>query len=265
MQTEIHTYGSGPGLVVVHGAAVSYGDYRRMARTLSDRFTVHLYNRRGRPGAPAFTEAYTLDDDISDLAAVLEKTGAANVFGHSYGTLVAARAAMELPIERLVLYDPVMAVPGGPPTDWVPEFERCMAAGDMPRGMAVLNRAMRNGGPLSGLPVGMQIPLAKLFLATPIGKSFQTTAFTMAPEIKEVIARTGKLSDYTAIKAATLTAAGAKGPGYFVTVAQSLADVIPNARFHLAPRAVHNAPNIGRASFVAPFADFFTGHATVGA
>ena len=256
---EIHSSGHGPGLVVVHGSGVSWGDYRRLARALADRFTVHLYNRRGRPGAPEFAIDHSLDDDIADLSDVLDATGASYVFGHSYGTLVAARAASSLPIDKLALYDPVMAFPGGPPTDWVPSFERYLAAGDLPRGLAVMNRAMRNGGPLSGLPVAVQVPLARLFLKTPIGRAFEATSPTMAPEVNEVIARSGAVSDYAVISADTLVAAGARGPGYFVTVARALAEAIPNARFHLAKGAVHNAPNVGRPSFAAPFGDFFAG------
>src|SRR5258706_16107655 len=107
----VHTQGTGPGLVVVHGGGVGLHEYRRLARALSDRFTVHLYNRRGRPGAaPMDASTYTVDTDIDDLADVLDHTGARNVFGHSGGGFVALRAGLRLPLERIAVYDPGLSI-----------------------------------------------------------------------------------------------------------------------------------------------------------
>src|SRR5215218_9445869 len=91
----VHPTGSGPGIVVVHGGGVTIGSYRQLARKLADRFTVHLYNRRGREDAAPRSEPYTVDQDIDDLAAVLEHTGARNVIGHSSGGFIALRAALK--------------------------------------------------------------------------------------------------------------------------------------------------------------------------
>ena len=40
----VHTVGSGPAVVVLHGAGVSVRDYRRLAQRLGAGCTVHLYN-----------------------------------------------------------------------------------------------------------------------------------------------------------------------------------------------------------------------------
>jgi len=100
----LHSTGSGPGLLVVHGGGVTIDVYRRFAARLADRFTVHLYNRRGRADAPARSLPYTVDQDIADLTAVLEYTGTRNVIGHSGGAFIALTAALRLPIDRLALY-----------------------------------------------------------------------------------------------------------------------------------------------------------------
>ena len=102
----VESYGSGPGVVVVHGGALTTKLYRRFAQALSDRCTVHLFNRRGRPGGAALPPSgYTVQVDIDDIGAVLRHTGATRLFGHSVGGFVALRAAMILPVEKLGLFD----------------------------------------------------------------------------------------------------------------------------------------------------------------
>ena len=91
----VHSRGDGPGLVILHGGGVGLREYERLAAALSDRFTVHLYNRRGRPGAAPLDRGYSIATDLEDLAAVLNHTGAGNLLGHSGGGFVALRAATE--------------------------------------------------------------------------------------------------------------------------------------------------------------------------
>jgi len=88
---------------VVHGGGVTIAVYARLARRLADHFTVHLYNRRGRADAPPRTEPYAIEEDVDDLAAVLQHTGARNVIGHSSGGFIALEGAVRLPIDRLAL------------------------------------------------------------------------------------------------------------------------------------------------------------------
>jgi pimeloyl-ACP methyl ester carboxylesterase len=110
----VHSVGTGPGIVILHGGGVMERDYRRLAQALSDRFTVHLYNRRGRPDSAPLDGTETVTTDIDDLAAVLEHTGARNVFGHSGGGFVALRAGLSLPLERIAVYDPGVSILGYP-------------------------------------------------------------------------------------------------------------------------------------------------------
>ena len=90
----LHSTGRGPGIVVVHGGGVTIGVYRRLAAALADRFTVHLYNRRGRADAAPRSLPYTFEQDIDDLGEVLRHTGAGNVIGHSSGGFIALQAAL---------------------------------------------------------------------------------------------------------------------------------------------------------------------------
>ncbi|MFD0786756.1 alpha/beta fold hydrolase, partial [Micromonospora azadirachtae] len=116
----LHSSGTGPDVVVVHGGGVTIEPYRRLAAALTDHHTVHLYNRRGRADAPARREPYSVQQEIEDLAAVLTHTGARTVVGHSSGGFIALRAALTLPIARLALYDPAVSVDGIFKAEFVP-------------------------------------------------------------------------------------------------------------------------------------------------
>lgn len=110
----VESSGSGPAVVRVDGGGTDAATYRRIAERLSARFTVHVYNRRGRGPTAARPAGYGLATEIGDLASVLADTGSARVVGHSFGGFALA-AARELPIQRLALFDPAVSVDGAFP------------------------------------------------------------------------------------------------------------------------------------------------------
>ncbi|WP_123975798.1 alpha/beta fold hydrolase [Streptomyces sp. Ag109_O5-1] len=76
--------------------------------SLADTFTVVVPDRRGRGLSPhPYTPDYTVDDDVHDLDAVLQATGARFVYGLSSGAGITLKAALALPgIEKIALYEP---------------------------------------------------------------------------------------------------------------------------------------------------------------
>ena len=50
---HVHSLGTGPGVVLLHGGGIAGREYHRLARALAVRCTVHLYDRRGRAGSAA--------------------------------------------------------------------------------------------------------------------------------------------------------------------------------------------------------------------
>ncbi len=253
----LHSSGTGPGIVVVHGGGTTIEQYRRLAAALADRFTVHLYNRRGRAEAAPLHAAYTVEDDIDDLAAVLHHTGARNVLGHSYGGFVALRAALRLTLNRIALYDPAVCLSGGFPTDFLDEFERAVQAGNLARALAVMSRGLRSAGPLSSLPLGVQTAICQVFLRTPIGRTMGDLLPAVVREARQVQAHDAPAEDYAGITAEVLLAAGAWSPPYYREINDALAHVMPNARTEMLPRSAHDGLNIARAQFIEPFASFF--------
>jgi pimeloyl-ACP methyl ester carboxylesterase len=103
--------GDGPPLVLVMGAFCDRHSPAELAERLAADFTVYAYDRRGK-GDSDPTPPTTVDREIEDVAAVIGAAGgAAHVFGHSSGAILALEAAAAgLPITRLVAYEPPYVV-----------------------------------------------------------------------------------------------------------------------------------------------------------
>ena len=253
----VRSIGSGPGIVVLHGGAIAERDYRRLATALADRFTVHLYNRRGRFDSAPLTGSETLATDIADLAAVLELTGASSVFGHSGGGFVALRAGLSLPLERIAVYDPAVSILGRPSFEFLDSFERDVRAGAYVQALTVMGRAVYPDDVGAKLPIGVAQLMSRALLVTPVGRRLAELLPTAPPEIRRIRDHDGPASDYSPISATVLLAAGSRSPRYFIENCEALAKAIPHGRSVLIRRSSHNAANIARKGFVEPFAMFF--------
>ncbi len=82
------TSGSGPPLVLVHGALSDPQTNWEFVKPLFERqFTVHAIARRGR-GETDGTAGHSLEDEGRDVAAVIRAVGEpVFLLGHSYGAL----------------------------------------------------------------------------------------------------------------------------------------------------------------------------------
>ena len=103
-------YGSGPPLVLVHGAFSTHvTNWELVKPYLERRFSVYAIARRGR-GETDATAEHGLEDEAGDAAAVIGAIGEpVSLLGHSYGAHTALAAAALAPgaVRRLVLYEPV--------------------------------------------------------------------------------------------------------------------------------------------------------------
>lgn len=101
--------GEGEPIILVDGAFCSrrFGPMGGLSSLLSDRYSVYVYDRRGR-GDSGDAAPYAMDREIEDLAALIEAAGGeARVFGMSSGAILALHAAAGgLPILKLALYEP---------------------------------------------------------------------------------------------------------------------------------------------------------------
>ncbi len=236
---DIHSMGTGPGVVVVHGSAVSAVHYRRLATALSGRFTVHLYDRRGRGRRGPVDASHSVTSDVDDLRAVLAHTGSRAVLAHSYGGLVALHGAPGLGIERLAVYDAAVSIDGGFPSAFVEPF--AAAAGDFPLAMAILSKGLGAAGPFSWLPIPVQRLAAHVFAATAAGREWRTMVPSAVVEAREVVAHDAPAAAYSGVTADVLLVTGARSPAYFTPASAALARAVPGSRHLVIPRADHNA------------------------
>ncbi|AGF72863.1 alpha/beta fold hydrolase [Corynebacterium halotolerans] len=254
---DVHSTGSGPGLVLVHGSAVRASDYARLVQNLSTHFTVHTYDRRGRGTALPAADPYSVTGEVDDLAAVLSACSAPHVFGHSYGGYVALRAALTVPVARLAVYDPAVSVNGGFPTTFIEPFATAVAGGDNARAFALLGSGLGTAGVLANLPENLQTRLGAAFLRTPIGREWLKVLPTVVSETRAVRDGDCPAADYSGIDATVLLLAGSRSPAYFSRTCEELVDVIPDARRVAVPRSGHDAPNRGSRRLVKELERFF--------
>ncbi|MER5645475.1 alpha/beta fold hydrolase [Streptosporangium sp. NPDC002524] len=104
--------GTGPALVLVDAAGGfrGFGPMKSLAEHLADRFTVVIYDRRGR-GESGDTRPYAVEREVEDLATVIEEAGGP-VFVHGFSSGAALGllgAAAGLPISMLSLLEPPIA------------------------------------------------------------------------------------------------------------------------------------------------------------
>ena len=255
---HVRSQGSGPGVVILHGAGVSAKDYRRLAERWAPWLTVHRYNRRGYPDSAAISGDASIQTDLDDLAAVLAATGSRQVFGHSGGGFIAMRAGLSLPLDRIAVFDPAVALRGVDfPREFIEPFEAAVRRNDLPLAFALLGADVNRDSAAARLPLSVQKVIVSGFLRTPPGRQMRELLPTIVPELRRILAAEGPASDYATVSAESLLTFGTRSSGYFADTCRALAAAMPNARVEPVAKASHNAANIARPAFAEPFADFF--------
>jgi pimeloyl-ACP methyl ester carboxylesterase len=92
-------FGRGPALVLLHGSMSSGAHHTELARLLADTFTVFVPDRRGRglSGPYRPDQGDELEQELEDVAALLDASGATNLWGLSSGACIALHAARTMP------------------------------------------------------------------------------------------------------------------------------------------------------------------------
>jgi pimeloyl-ACP methyl ester carboxylesterase len=231
--------GSGPALVLVDGALChrTMGPSRGLAQALADRFTVYVYDRRGRGESGAGTTPYDLAREVEDLNAVIGAAGGhAHVAGVSSGAVLALEAARQgAPVDRLAVYEAPFIVDGTRPANdpRLPEQVGAMVA-DGRRGHAV-RTFMRT--------VGVPAPFILLMRLMPTWKQLTGVAHTLPYDLSFVIehqqGRPLPAGYYDTVAAETLVLAGGKSPEYMRNGQAAIAAAVPAARLETLPGQTH--------------------------
>ena len=123
--------GSGPPVVMVHGApAGSYG-WAGLIPFLEPSLTACPIDRRGH-GESGDAPTYEQAREFEDVAAVVTDIGGpVDLFGHSFGGPVALEAALlARDVRRVILYEPWLCEYSPQPAGMLDRFEAMATAGD---------------------------------------------------------------------------------------------------------------------------------------
>src|SRR6266542_523284 len=94
----LQEFGSGDPLVLVHGSWVDHMEWPFVVPLLAPRFRVTVYDRRGHGQSERLPAQGSIREDVSDLAAIIERAGApAHVVGSSMGASISLRLAAARP------------------------------------------------------------------------------------------------------------------------------------------------------------------------
>ncbi|MDH4459652.1 MAG: alpha/beta hydrolase [Nevskia sp.] len=111
--------GSGPMLVMVHGATADRSRWAAVERQLAEHYTLLMMDRRGRGLSRAESQAqYRIAAEADDVRAVVaaaaqQQGSPVLLFGHSYGGLCVLDAALDnRDVAKLLVYEPAFATPG---------------------------------------------------------------------------------------------------------------------------------------------------------
>lgn len=220
------TQGSGPPLILVDGAMCyrDSGPMRPLAEALKERFTVTLYDRRGR-GESGDVDVYTPAREVEDIAALVEAAGgSAFVYGCSSGGALALEAANTLSgVKKLIVYEAPFIVDHSReplPADEVSTMRRLVTEGR--RGEAV-KRFMR----FVGVP-GFGIVMMQLMRG--VWRKLTGIAHTLPYDLQIVLPyQQGKplpAGEWRDIKAPVLVADGGKSPTWMRNGQQALAKAL---------------------------------------
>ena len=231
--------GSGPALVIVDGALCQrvMGPSRPLAERLASRFTVHVYDRRGRGDSGAGHTSYRPEREIEDLAAVISAAGGhAHVLGASSGAALALRAARAgLPIDRMALYEaPFIVDDSHAPHD--PELGR--------RTQELVDAGRRGDAVRLFLrTVGVPGPMLALMRLLPVWKKLSAAAPTLPHDYAIVLdhqqGRPIPDGEYGDVSQPTLVIVGGKSPTYLKNSQAAISDALPAGRLVELPGQTH--------------------------
>lgn len=228
--------GSGPPLLLVHGATADHSRWYLVQPAFEHDFTVYTVDRRGR-GQSGDAETYSFEQEARDVAAVVDWIGEpVNVLGHSFGATCCLEAAtLTTNMRKLVLYEPAM--PGRylsepiMPAETIEKMEALFEQGDHEGCVVTL---LRDGA-------GVTEEQLAVMRAQPYWPDRVAIAHTVVREVQMEMSYDPDLDRLRTINTPTLQLVGADSPTVAQEIANLLDDLMPNSRVHSMPGQGHVA------------------------
>ncbi|MFL5681464.1 MAG: alpha/beta fold hydrolase [Chloroflexota bacterium] len=251
----VFSSGTGPPLVLVHGAAADHTTFRVVGPMLAEWFSVHAMDRRGR-GASGDAAAYGVEREFEDVAAVaaaVSAGGPVDVVGHSFGGRVALGAALIAPsaIPRVVSYE------GAPPAgdrgyqpDGLPDRLRALLADRGPE--ALLETFLAE-------VVGMSRADLDAYRANPVWPARVAAAHTIVRELEAEVSAAAGLDALGAVRQPVLQILGGDSLPAFREATDALDARLASGRVVVIDGARHAAHHTHADRFVAEVESFLAG------
>ncbi|MFF5517384.1 alpha/beta fold hydrolase [Streptomyces coeruleorubidus] len=232
--------GSGPAVVLVASALADRSDTTRLAALLAEHFTVINYDRRGR-GASGDADAYAVEREIEDIAALIEHVGgSASLFGSSSGAVLALRAAAAgVNIDRLALYEPPFVVADGddgPPRDLARQVTALLAQG---RDSDAVKYFMTRVQGMPGIAVFFMKLMPKVW-ANLTGLA-RTLPYDIAVMGDTQQGKPLNAEEWKGASVPTRVLTGGKSPAAFQRAARAVTEILPQADHRTLPGLNHGA------------------------
>ncbi|MEI6046960.1 MAG: alpha/beta hydrolase [Chloroflexota bacterium] len=240
--------GTGPPLVLVHGAISDHRIWQQVSPALEDHFTVYAPDRRSHGNSGPYLPNYTLEREFEDLAEFIDTLGeAVYLVGHSSGACYALFAALRTSnVHSLVLYEP-------PPLQLPPP--------------AILERI--NHYEAQHDPVGLFITFMDEIVRTPpetlerlqknhLWQMWITNAPTLPSELRSFADYKIDPASFATFQQPTLLLFGSESPRYMWASTQKVAATLPNSQVVILEGQGHGAMNSAPELFVGKIRQFLT-------
>ena len=222
--------GSGPPLLLVHGALSDRVAWILIQPILAERFTVYVMNRRGREGSGE-PKAHAIEREFEDIVAVVDAIGEpVHLLGHSGGALCALGAVLLTDrLRSLILYEPP---PPGPRVDIELKSLREMIHGAEPEEIV-----------LEFLRTGPRVPEEdiKRLRESPIWPHTVSLAPSLASELDAAAGYELDVSQYSTLNIPLLLLLGSESPALLREVSDALVEVVPDVRMRVLEGQQHAA------------------------
>lgn len=226
--------GEGLPVILVCGGSVDRMSNAPLAELLAQNYTVYNYDRRGR-GDSGDTPPYAIEREIEDIEAILKEAGgAACLYGTSSGAALALLAAASgLNITKLALWEPPYIIGDSrprPPANTASIYTNLVAEGR--RGEAVEYFMAK--------VVGLPPEFVGFARSQPWWSAQEALAHTLAYDATIMADYSLPTGQAASITTPTLVMAGGASWDWMQQTAQTLAGIIPNARYQTLEGQEHN-------------------------
>lgn len=228
--------GAGQALLLVHGGGADHTRLESFADRVTNFFTVHLVDRRGR-GMSGDGATYSVELEYDDIAAVAEAIGGeVTVLGHSYGGPVVIGAATRTDaIAGVVAYEGWPSLPGSPPSyeaGYVAErIQALVDVGDLDGAVSLLFRDL----------IGLNEEQVEGMRAQPSWPARMAAAPTLPRELRTEPTIQLPTEDLASIEAPVLLVIGGQNESTLRPGAEQLRSIMRETRICVLPGQGHMA------------------------